>query len=203
MKKVIVLLALLSAAAFAQKKGSFTDYRDKKTYKTVQIGEQTWMAENLNFSGKSIKNGACYNNKPEFCRKYGMLYDLEDALDACPSGWSLPSKEDWDILLNFIDGNEYAGTKLKAKSGWNSWDDYGKTTSGNGTDEFGFAALPGGSGDWGSNFDHSGRHGYWWSTSKNSANLPIGLYMNSDVETAYVDYDYNKMDLHSIRCVKN
>jgi uncharacterized protein (TIGR02145 family) len=202
MKEIIVLLALFSAVAFAQQKGSFTDSRDKKRYKTIQMGEQLWMAENLNYSGKSIKTGACYNNKPESCRKYGMLYDLEEAMNACPPGWHLPSKEEWDVLIEFIGGNEYAGTKFKAKTGWNTWDDYGKNVSGNGTDNYGFTALPGGSGDWGGNFDNVGHHGYWWSTSKNSANIPVGLYMNSNVEAAYVDYDYNKMDLHSVRCVK-
>jgi uncharacterized protein (TIGR02145 family) len=203
MEKIIILLSLLSAAVFAQQKGSFTDFRDGKRYSTVKIGEQTWMAENLNHSGKGKKIGACYNGKPELCKKYGALYDLEEAMEACPSGWSLPSREDWEVLIDFIGGNESAGTKFKSKTGWSSWDNYGETVSGNGTDAYGFAALPGGSGDWGGNFDNLGNHGYWWSSSKNRANKPIGLYMNSDTENAYVDYDYKKMDLHSVRCVRD
>jgi uncharacterized protein (TIGR02145 family) len=139
-------LALLCIAAFAQQKGTFTDTRDGKTYKTVKIGEQVWMAENLNCEAKGSR---CYNDSISYCDKYGRLYYWPMAMEVCPKGWHLPSNEEWDKLYRFADGtngtespyeSEMAGKYLKAKSGWN--DDEEK--SGNGEDKFGFSALPGG-----------------------------------------------------------
>lgn len=136
MKESIALIMLLCVAAFAQQKGTFTDSRDGKKFKTVKIGTQTWMAENLNYATEKSK---CYDNKPANCQKYGRLYDWADAMvidekfnkekwngnDAnhqgvCPSGWHLPSDAEWKTLIIFI-GNA-AGTKLKAKNGWNKRD---------------------------------------------------------------------------------
>ncbi|MDR0517648.1 MAG: hypothetical protein LBH25_11450 [Fibromonadaceae bacterium] len=154
MKKAITMLALISTAVFAQQKGSFTDSRDKKTYKTVKIGEQTWMAENLKYNAKGSK---CYDNKEENCQKYGRLYNWETAKKACPSGWHLPSNEEWDKLYRYADGDkgtgspymsETAGKLLKSSSGWYN--------GGNGTDAYNFSALPGGFGNSGGNFNNAG-----------------------------------------------
>ena len=114
MKKAVILLALLSIATFAQQKGTFADSRDKKKYKTVKIGEQTWMAENLNYNAKGSK---CYANKPANCTKYGKLYDWATAVNACPKGWHLPDTTEWQALANFAGGGDVAGKKLKAKNG--------------------------------------------------------------------------------------
>jgi len=104
---------------------TLTDKRDGKKYKTVIIGERTWMAENLNYEANGSK---CYDNKPENCDKYGRLYDWNTAKEACPSGWHLPSDEEWKID-RYVGGKE-AEKKLKSKSGWDE--------DGNGTDDFGF-----------------------------------------------------------------
>jgi hypothetical protein len=138
MKKIIAMLLLFSTMVFAQQKGTFTDPRDNKTYKTVKIVSQTWMAENLNYAASGSK---CYDDKPENCKKYGRLYDWDAAMRVCPYGWHLPSDYEWDVLMAAVDGTERAGEKLKAKSGWNN-SYQGK--SGNGTDQYGFSALPGG-----------------------------------------------------------
>jgi len=91
----------------------FTDSKDGKQYKTVKIGEQTWMAENLNTeTGKSV----CYENKDDNCKKYGRLYDWETAMKACPSGWHLPSKAEWQELVDFEGLNPYQKKKYETAS---------------------------------------------------------------------------------------
>jgi uncharacterized protein (TIGR02145 family) len=136
-------------------KNGLTDSRDGKKYKVVMIGSQMWMAENLNYA---VEGSKCYEDNSENCDKYGMLYDWETAMKACPAGWHLPTKEEWDVLTATVGGEETEGKKLKATSGWNE--------DGNGTDEFGFAALPGGLGDSDGYFSNAGKFGYWWSASE-------------------------------------
>jgi len=131
--------------------GTFTDPRDNQRYRTVKIGNHTWMAENLNFkTGRSV----CYDNADSNCTKYGRLYVWEDAQTACPAGWRVPSDDDWDTLARASGGRQHgwsypawhiAGQKLKSTTGWEDLKNRdGKSASGNGTDDFGFSALPGG-----------------------------------------------------------
>ena len=165
--------------------GTFTDTRDGQTYKTVRIGGYAWMAENLNYQTDS--GSWCYQNNADNCKRYGRLYDWETAMAACPAGWKLSSNADWEWLMAEVDGDRYNGTagkKLKSKSGWNDY----KGTSGNGTDDFGFSALPGGtvnpyvisdnykfvfgirySYDY-SRFEDIGEDGVWWASTECCSN---------------------------------
>jgi len=136
-----------------QKGSSFTDSRDGKEYKTVKIGTQTWMAENLNYNAKGSK---CYENKESNCQKYGRMYNWATAMGidekynkvywekgsktqgVCPSGWHIPSSMEWETLVKFADAsyslknfdNNVAGRILKSKSGWNDTEhEYCKLTN--------------------------------------------------------------------------
>jgi uncharacterized protein (TIGR02145 family) len=172
-------------------KGSFTDTRDGKVYKTVKIGTQIWMAENLNYEAEGSK---CYDNNPANGQKYGRLYNWETAKKACPPGWHLPSDAEWQELVNSAGGDKIAGEELKAKSGWNS--------NGNGTDEYGFSALPGGRGYSDGVFDFAGSNGYWWSATEYSASSAWYRYMlygRADVLRDSNDKTY----LRSVRCVQD
>jgi len=170
-------------------KGTFTDPRDGKVYKTVKIGKQVWFAENLNFDCEGSK---CYS-PPKNAEKYGRLYDWETAKKACPSGWHLPSNEEWDGLVDFAGGEKIAGKKLKAESGWNE--------NGNGTDDYGFSALPGGYGFSGC-FGNIGSYSYWWSANEDNSGYAYFWYMHYQ-DGKVGRHNNNKSYLHSVRCVQD
>lgn len=109
------------------------DSRDDKKYKTIIIGTQNWMAENLRYETSNTK---CFNNNLDNCEIHGIAYDWNTAKTVCPVGWHLPSDEEWDTLKNFTWNYHYAGYELKANS--ELWG------NGSGTDRYGFSALPGG-----------------------------------------------------------
>jgi len=172
---------------------TFTDPRDGKVYKTVKIGNQVWMAENLNYDASGSK---CYNNDPANAEKYGRLYDWETAKKVCPAGWHLPSEEEWEILIDFVGGAEIAGTKLKAKFGWNDF---------NGTDDFGFSALPGGRMSYG--FCEVGYSGFWWSASEDGLGFLVNNWCMSYSELFEAVYYSSslagKSDLCSVRYLQS
>jgi hypothetical protein len=95
--------------------GTFADDRDGNTYKWVKIHDEIWMTENLNYNASGSK---CYNNINDYCNDYGRLYDWATAMAACPSGWRLPSEEEWyegeDVLLYYPQyGGIYSGNAFK------------------------------------------------------------------------------------------
>jgi uncharacterized protein (TIGR02145 family) len=197
------------------KGGVLTDSRDGKKYRTVKIGSQIWMAENLNYAASGSR---CYDNKPENCKKYGRLYNWTTAMTlpfsceettcsnriqtkhrgVCTSGWHLPSHAEWGVLMATVDGEEAAGKKLKAKSGWNKY----KGKSGNGTDEFGFFFFSGGSGSSDGSFYSVGYRGLWWSASEDISYYAYRRDMNYDNDYAYWDNSH-KSGLFSVRCVQD
>jgi len=181
--------------------GTFTDPRDGKIYKTVKIGKQVWMAQNLAYEIAGCK---CYDNKKINCQKYGLFYDWETAMSVCPPGWHLPSKKEWEILVDFVGGKKIAGRRLKAKNGWEAWEKEGLgKNDGNGADDFGFNALPSGYCD--SSVCHHdeflgmGRDENWWSSSKKMLCLGLNYKLDS---TDWFRTEKNYL-LLSVRCLKN
>jgi uncharacterized protein (TIGR02145 family) len=224
MRKATIALLLICTAVFAQQKGTgtFTDSRDGKKYKTVKIGEQVWMAQNLDYQGKDGKLGVCYDNKPENCKKYGRLYDWATVMNIdakfnekkwdstsavkhhqgiCPSGWHVPTKAERGTLANFAStgGKGLTGKKLKAKSGWNKKND-GK--SGNGTDNYNFSALPGGYGNSDGSFQSVGSEGYWWSADGESGGATSTLFLVANSDDWFGEVA-SKSILRSVRCLQD
>jgi len=209
MRKLLLTTAAVAAAiglavAGETAFGTFTDTRDGQTYKTVKIGEQTWMAENLNYitdrywrfgDTTDFNISWCYNNDISYCYKYGRLYDWETATTVCPKGWMLPSRVDWNKLVTTTGGWETAGKKLKSKSGWNE--------NGNGTDNYGFSALPGGSRLSNGDFFHAGYLGLWWTATENSdGNAYYGVMSYYSGRVGDEGY-HKKSSGDSVRCVQD
>jgi uncharacterized protein (TIGR02145 family) len=205
--------------------GELVDERDGKVYRTVVIGEQTWMAQNLNYYVRTTNSIGCYNNDPENCKKYGSLYDWFDAMaitttasiapnpylhrGICPLGWHIPADPEWNLLFRYVDDestnnnwNNYstAGKYLKATNGWDDGEDIG----GNGEDTHGFTALPGGYANdrllGGLISKDIGDHGYWWSSSK--IEYSITLYRMSYYSDG-VDTYMTGSFMRSVRCLKD
>ncbi len=193
------LIAVLVGTAAAQQAGTLTDGRDGKKYRTVKIGKQIWMAENLNYQTDS--GSWCYENKADNCKKYGRLYDWNTAVTVCPAGWKLPDTAGWDRLKTSASGRETAGKKLKSKSGWHNQSD---GSSGNGTDDYGFSALPGGHRYSDGGFYDAGNFGYWWTATEYDASDAYLRYMNYGNDGMYENYYYlNRGAGYSVRCVRD
>jgi uncharacterized protein (TIGR02145 family) len=170
------------------------DSRDNQTYGTVVIGSKTWMAKNLNYATKSDEGDSwCYENSTANCYKYGRLYTWEAAMKACPSGWRLPDTADWNKLVA-AGGHATAGKKLKSKSGWNN--------NGNGTDDFGFSALPGGARYRDGKFYNVGGNGRWWTATARNSDDAYYRRMGDDDDYVGEDNDNKSYGL-SVRCIKD
>jgi len=168
--------------------------------KTVVIGNQTWMSENLN---REVGNSWCFGGKSSNCNKYGRLYDWNTAKKACPAGYHLPSNDEWEELVRAVGGSSVAGRKLKVERIWYK--------NGIGTNEYGFSALPGGRRYSDGSYVPGGLvgdEGYWWTSSVRV--IPAGksegyaeyrsIYYNSDGVKA--DFSATT-DGYSIRCVQD
>ena len=207
--------------------GTMTDKRDNKTYKTVKIGNQVWMAENLNYADStkmpSLKGKSwCYDNKAENCDVTGRLYTWAAAIDSvalandadnpqicgygvecrlptvvqgvCPEGWDLPTYDEWQTLFKAVGGSSAAGKALKSGSGWSG--------NGNGTDTYGFSALPAGSRLSLGYFYDAGSYAYFWSASQNDSSIAYYMNLYYNYEDAYMGLNYKDLG-YSVRCLQD
>ena len=174
--------------------GELVDDRDGQTYKTVKIGDQWWMAENLNYEGG---DSYCYNDSAEYCEEYGRLYTWVSARDACPTGWHLPTREDFDTLLSTVGGDSLAGNALKSFAGWNSAED-----EGDGADAYGFSGSPAGWMDLTGDYYQVGYFGRFWSISSCSDKKAYTLHLKYNAESGSLDCTLKESAI-SVRCVKD
>jgi uncharacterized protein (TIGR02145 family) len=192
-------------------------------YKSVKIGDQIWMQENLNVS--KFRNDdpipeaktdeewlkANQNGQPAWCyysinsKNYGKLYNwyaVNDPRGLAPEGWHIPSYDDWSKLVN--DLGENAGSKLKSTTGWKirEEDNSNSTKSGNRNNSSGFAATPGGSRLYDGTFNYAGNYGYWWSSTKNSSLSSWNFFLSYEEDDSILDssdFDWG----FSVRCIQD
>ena len=214
--------------------GEIIDDRDGQVYKTVEIGSQTWMAENLNYDyNNRTARSYCYADS---CSKYGRLYTWSATVDSaavfstagkgcgchasssprgivrgvCPVGWHVPSVSEFQTLISYVGGYSVAGANLKSTSGWKSNSEY----VGNGSDSYGFSALPAGARDDAITyhvyrFYNVGEFASFWTTSKGSCvadRLRLGWADDSSNLTNSLSDDVDRGDMdsaRSVRCLKD
>lgn len=194
---------------------TLVDSRDNHTYKTVTIGSQTWMAQNLNYE---TDNSSCYQNSSERCDVYGRYYTWTSAMKACPSGWHLPSIDDWLTLFSIVNTSRDGMLEkvLRSTSGWKTENGYWNSGywSENGYDVVSFSVLPAGQMD-----DGEGAYAKFWTSSQDAASKNIygtvfgtGKTMLWTAENSLVvqpgtllqNVDlFNDDDGLSVRCIKD
>lgn len=195
--------------------GSFTDSRDQKEYKTVMIGKQQWMAENVaylpkvntiktistawpvyyvyGYKGTDVKEAKLTENY----KLYGVLYNWVAAQSACPAGWHLPSNKEWEILFNTIGYASNAGNSMK-EAGVKHWKRNTKLV----TNSSGFTALPAGSIIHENGWDNLGIKTNFWGSDARDADR-IDTKSLSDYSAWAAGTQSLKTSGLSVRCIKN
>ncbi len=180
------------STASDSKYGELYDQRDGKTYRTVKIGDQVWMAENLAFKPSTGKYWA-YDNDPKNVATYGYLYDWETASKVCPAGWHLPSFEDRVKLMSAIDiTSATIGAKMK-NVGW--------PNDTNGNNDSGFSGLPGGYRNSLGRYLSIGQRGAWW-ISTESGEDAHDFQLNYATATIGLGKSFKNYGL-SVRCIED
>ena len=201
---------------------SFSDSRDSKVYTTVQIGDQCWMAQNLNVGTRingsleqtnnnpeQIIEKYCYGDSEANCDVYGGLYQWNEMMlysttpgiqGICPTGWHLPTNAEWITLADYLGGEEVAGGAMK-ETGTTHW----ASPNIGATNSSGFTALPGGDRDFIWEIGYFGNLsslGYWWSSSQSDADGAWRWYMYHINVYFIADYEPNSYG-YSVRCLKD
>ena len=246
MKKIQIIfgivLILLIAGTVVYKKANhgfqktgrdfITDSRDGQTYKIVKIGNQTWMAQDLNYE---TANSYCFNNSADNCAKYGRLYTWAAAIDSvgafstngagcgygikcnakppirgiCPEGWHLPTAKEWEVLLTTIGGKRKGRTK---DNGWQYTDSpkllsktgwYKNSRAGvTGTDDYGFSATPSGMRTMGGIFTDILLYAHYWCADEKNIYEGYETFLSFG-DLAGLYEDARKYTAFSVRCLKD
>ncbi len=223
-----IVFTVITVYSVAQVKGKFTDSRDGNIYKTVKIGKQVWMAENLKYlpsvigpvtgsdtipyyyvygyNGTDVAEAKATDNY----RIFGVLYNWSSISctlkqsrveGICPKGWHVPSDNDWTTLIEYLGDYKAAGGKLKeAYSDSTYWDwDVNVTDASN---ESGFTALPGGERYSNGTFILIKSDARWWTTTDINTTSAFNLSMRYDENGIYTKIA-NKKSGFSVRCIKD
>ncbi|HKL71706.1 MAG TPA: fibrobacter succinogenes major paralogous domain-containing protein, partial [Marinilabiliaceae bacterium] len=195
--------------------GSFTDSRDGIEYQTITIGNQEWMAENLKYLPSVVGPATVsettayyyvygYDGTDVTAAKatanyttYGVLYNWPAAMNACPTGWHLPSDAEWTELTDYLGGSGVAGGKLK-EIGTTHWN----TPNTDATNETGFTALPGGYRRDVGYFSIIGYLGFWWSATEFSTYSAWTRFMYYDLSSVIRSNDFKELGF-SVRCLRD
>ena len=175
--------------------GTLDDARDGKRYQTIQIGDRWWMAENLNW--EATEGSYCYNDDPAKCTLYGRLYTWQSAMKACPDGWHLPSKQEFEQMVEVAGGVDLAGGALKDyESGL--W----KTPNQGASNRTGFTALPAGRRYDAGIYAGTGFYAQYYTVTENNPQEAFNLTLGYDYQSVFI-YNYKKVYAISVRCVKD
>lgn len=192
--------------------GDYSVPSDGNYYKFVKIGNQTWMAENLNVT--TFRNGdpipqaktnrewdeATSSEYSAFCyTPDGILYNwyaVSDFRGLAPEGWHIPKREEWREIEIFLGEKGIAAKKMKTTNGWSGGDE----SKGSGSNESGFSGYPGGGRGGNGEYDHKGYRGFWWSASEN---YYFELFFHHSMVVNNIRSDGNKGWGMSVRCVKD
>lgn len=202
--------------------GTVTDI-DGNVYKTVKIGEQWWMAENLKVThyrnGEAIPNitdnsewtnlttGAwcTYNNDDGYIATYGLQYNwyaMDDSCNIAPVGWHVPSNTEWETLAEYLGGSSVAGGKMKTTGTVGGGDGLWLSPNTGATNESGFSGLPSYYRFTLGNFGGLGDYGYLWSSTEYSSANSWGRVLHtrdSDIQRQIQPKYYG----YSVRCVRD
>ncbi len=189
------LLLVTPATAFAQQYGSFTDTRDGHVYRTVKIGNQTWMAENMAFKGLPHWSADGDNENDKM---YGFLYSWENALKVCPAGWHLPTMTDFEKLLKYVELNRTSQNNFLALAAKSPHWLEAKNEAEN---DFGFSALPAGR-YYGGDYYRFGYYAYFWSATEREGSSHDACRLILGDGYAGVGIDV-KNYAFSVRCLKD
>lgn len=210
---IILLITFITILnSNAQSTGNGVTDIDGNTYKSILLGKQEWMMDNLKVTkfknGQPIphiqdsivwnawKSGAYVFYKND--TKHGILYNwmvVNDARGVCPTGWHIPAGFEWDTLAKFLGGDEVAGGKMKAKLHW-------ETPNTSATNESGFHALPKGMYGVNGSFNNIGKNAYWWSSTEHGVSSAWGREIGFNESGLFAGHG-DKRDGLSIRCIKD
>lgn len=192
---------------------------DGNKYNVVKIGEQRWIGENLKTTKNSdntqiplVTNDTEWINQytPAYCwynndsvtyaQIYGALYNWHtvETGKLCPSGWHVPTDEDWKLLMDYVGGDDVAGSKLK-EMGNSHWTD----SNSDATNENGFTALPGGYRATNGKFLHMGIKGHWWTSTSFSYTHAVKKDINDENGIVNSGNGNKSRGGVSIRCIKD
>ena len=195
---------------------------DGNKYKSLIIGEQEWMVENLrtsrygdgtlipnvteDYEWENLSKGAWYhyNNDIRYESIYGKLYNwyAVETGKLCPKGWHVPTDDEWTVLEDYLEANGHSGKEGKALKSVSGWQDKEDGTSGNGTDDYGWNGLPGGVRYDDGSFGSVGQQGYWWSSSQFNAGFAWYRYLYYDFDGVHRSAT-NKLYGFSVRCLRD